>query len=88
MDPKGGWMPAGPAIAAAPAYKKWLSANPWLSIFIQQMSSPYSVTPALTTHESAFETAEGQATENIAEKSMSPSAALAYIDSQANSSNG
>jgi len=88
MDPKGGWMPASPQIAAAPAYKKWLSANPWLSIFIKQMSSPYSVTPALTTHESAFETAEGQATENIAEKTMSPSAALAYIDSQANSSNG
>jgi multiple sugar transport system substrate-binding protein len=88
MDPKGGWMPAGPQIVAAPAYQKWLSANPWLNIFIKQMSSPYSVTPALTTHESAFETAEGQATENIAEKTMSPSAALAYIDSQSNSSTG
>jgi multiple sugar transport system substrate-binding protein len=88
MDPKGGWMPAGPAIAAAPAYQKWLSANPWLSIFIKQMSSPYSVTPALTTHESAFETAEGTATEDIAEKTMTPTGALAYIDSQSNSSTG
>jgi multiple sugar transport system substrate-binding protein len=88
MDPKGGWMPASPQIAAAPAYQKWLSANPWLSIFIKQMSSPYSVTPALTTHESAFETAEATATENIAEKTMTPSAALAYIDSQSNSSTG
>ena len=43
-------------------------------MFIKQMSSPYSVTPALTTHESAFETAEATATENIAEKTKSPSA--------------
>ncbi len=88
MDPKGGWMPASPQIAAAPAYQKWLKANPWLDVFVKQMSSPYSVTPALTTHESAFETAEATASEDIAEKTLSPSAALSYIDSQSNSSTG
>jgi multiple sugar transport system substrate-binding protein len=87
-DPKGGWIPAGPQIATAPAYEKWLTANPWLQTFVKQMSSPYSVTPTLTTHESAFETAEATATENIAEKTSSPAAALAYIDSQSNSSTG
>jgi hypothetical protein len=49
------------------------------------MSSPLSVAPKLTKTESEFETAEATATEDIAEKSLSPSAALAYIDSQANS---
>ena len=85
IDPKGGWMPASPQIASAPAYQKWLAANPYLTVFIQQMSSPLSVAPKLTKTESEFETAEATATEDIAEKSLSPSAALAYIDSQANS---
>jgi multiple sugar transport system substrate-binding protein len=88
MDPKGGWMPASPQIAAAPAYQKWLKANPWLDIFVKQMSSPYSVTPALTVHESEFETAEATASEDIAEKTKSPGAALAYIDSTSNSGAG
>lgn len=87
-DPKGGWIPASPQVAAAPAYQKWMTANPWLKTFVQQMSSPYSVTPKLTTHESEFETAEGTATEDIAEKAKTPAAALAYIDSQSNSSTG
>ena len=88
MDPKGGWMPASPAIVAAPAYQAWLKANPWLQVFVDQMSSPYSVTPKLTKTESEFETAEATATEDIGEKSLSPQAALSYIDSQANSSVG
>ena len=88
MDPKGGWMPASPEIVAAPAYQTWLKANPWLDIFVKQMSSPYSVTPALTVHESEFETAEASASEDIAEKTKSPAAALAYIDSTANSGAG
>ena len=88
MDPKGGWIPASPQIAAAPTYQKWISANPWLKVFVTQMSSPYSVTPKLTTHESEFETAEATASEDIAEKTKSPSAALTYIDSTSNSSTG
>jgi multiple sugar transport system substrate-binding protein len=84
IDPKGGWMPASPAIVAAPAYQAWLKANPWLAVFVQQMSSPYSVTPTLTKTESEFETAEAAATEAIAEKTKTPQQALAYIDSQAN----
>jgi|SRR5450755_880317 multiple sugar transport system substrate-binding protein len=87
-DPKGGWIPASPTIAAAPAYQKWLAANPWLQTFVKQMSSPYSVTPALTTHESEFEAAEATATEDIAERTKTPAAALAYIDSQSNSGAG
>ena len=57
-------------------------------VFLKQMSSPYSVTPALTVHESEFDTAEATASEGIAEKTKSPGAALAYIDSTANSGAG
>jgi multiple sugar transport system substrate-binding protein len=85
-DPKGGWMPASPQIAAAPAFQAWIRANPWLKVYVDQMSSPYSATPALTPTESAFEAAEATATSDILEKTLSPSAALSYIDSQANSS--
>ena len=88
IDPKGGWMPASPAIVAAPAYQAWLKANPWLNVFVEQMSSKYSVTPSLTKTESEFELAESTATENIAEKSMTPKQALTYIDSQANNGAG
>ena len=88
IDPKGGWMPASPAIVAEPAYQAWLKANPWLNVFVQQMSSPMSVTPKLTKSESQFETAEATATEDIAEHSKTPQQALAYIDQQANSGAG
>ena len=88
IDPKGGWMPASPAIVAAPAYQAWLKSNPWLTVFVDQMSSPYSVTPALTKTESEFEQAEATATEDIAEKTKTPQQALAYIDAQANNGAG
>ena len=88
IDPKSGWMPASPAIVAAPAYQAWLKANPWLQVFVNQMSSPYSVTPSLTKTESEFETAEATATEAIGEKTKTPQQALAYIDAQANSGAG
>ena len=74
IDPKGGWMPTSPSVVPQPAYQAWLKANPWLNVFVQQMSSPLSVTPKLTTTESEFETAEATATENIAEHSQTPAA--------------
>jgi multiple sugar transport system substrate-binding protein len=88
IDPKGGWMPASPTVVTEPAYQTWLKANPWLNVFVEQMSSKYSVTPTLTKSESEFETAEATASENIAEKTMSPDQALSYIDTQANSGAG
>jgi multiple sugar transport system substrate-binding protein len=88
MDPKGGWMPASPSVVSQPAYQTWLKANPWLNVFIQQMSSPDSATPDLTKTESEFLTAEATAAQDIAEKSMSPTSALTYIDQQANSGAG
>ena len=88
IDPKGGWMPASPSVVSQPAYQAWLKANPWLDVFVQQMSSKYSVTPKLTKTESEFLTAEATAAGNIAEKSMTPQQALAYIDQQANSGAG
>jgi multiple sugar transport system substrate-binding protein len=88
IDPKGGWMPASPSIVSQPAYQAWIKANPWLKVYVQQMSSPYSVTPTLTKTESEFETAEGVATEAIGEKTKTPQQALAYIDTQANSGAG
>jgi multiple sugar transport system substrate-binding protein len=88
MDPKGGWMPASPSVVAQPAYQAWLKANPWLNVFVQQMSSRYSVTPTLTETESEFQTAEANATEAIGEKTKTPQQALEYIDQQANNGAG
>jgi ABC-type glycerol-3-phosphate transport system substrate-binding protein len=88
IDPKGGWMPASPSIVQQPAYQAWLKANPWLNVFVDQMSSPASAAPSLTATESEFETAEATATEDIAEHSKTPRQALAYIDQQANSAAG
>jgi multiple sugar transport system substrate-binding protein len=83
-DPLGGWVPASPAVAAAPAYQKWIAANPWLKPFLSQMGSKYSATPALTPTESQLEAAEATATNNVLEHTMTPAAALRYIDSQGN----
>jgi hypothetical protein len=57
-------------------------------VFIEQMSSPLSVTPKLTPTESEFFTAEATASEDIAEKSDTWQQALTYIDAQANNSAG
>jgi hypothetical protein len=81
-------MPASPSIVSQPAYQAWLKANPWLDVFVQQMSSPYSVTPDLTATESEFETAEATASEAIGEKTDTWQQALTYIDQQANSGAG
>jgi multiple sugar transport system substrate-binding protein len=88
MDPKGGWMPASPSVVQQPAYQAWLKANPWLDVFVQQMSSPLSVTPKLTPTESEFLTAAATAAEDIGEHTKSPQQALSYIDQQANSGAG
>jgi multiple sugar transport system substrate-binding protein len=88
MDPKGGWMPASSSVVQQPAYQAWLQANPWLDVFVNQMSSPQSVTPRLTRNESEFETAEATATGDIAEHAKTPQQALVYIDQQANSGAG
>ena len=88
LYPKGGWMPTSPAGAATPAFQAWLKSNPWLNVYIEQMSSPLSQTPKLTPTESEFFTAEATASEAIAEKSETPQQALTYIDQQANSGAG
>jgi multiple sugar transport system substrate-binding protein len=88
IDPKGGWMPASPSVVSQPAYQTWLKANPWLNVFVEQMSSPLSVTPKLTKSESQFLTAEATAAQAIAQHSKTPQQALAYIDQQANSGAG
>jgi hypothetical protein len=49
------------------------------------MSSKYSEAPRLTPTESQLATAMGTASDNVLEKTMTPTAALAYIDTQANS---
>ncbi len=88
LYPKGGWMPTSPAAVATPAFQAWLKANPWLDVFVQQMSSPLSETPKLTPTESEYFTAEATASEEIAEKSVTWQNALTYIDQQANSGAG
>ena len=77
-------MPASPQIAAAPAYQKWIAANPWLKVYVQQMSSPYSSTPALTPTESVYTDAIASAAQYVLTNKMTPKQALRYIDSQAN----
>jgi multiple sugar transport system substrate-binding protein len=88
IDPEGGWMPASPQITDQPAFKDWVGANPWLQIFVSQMSSPYSVTPRLTRTEAQFGTAQSDMVADIAQRIMSPQQALAYIDTQSNSTTG
>jgi hypothetical protein len=65
-----------------------MKADPWLDVFVQQMSSPLSETPKLTPTESEYFTAEATASEEIAEKSVTWQNALTYIDQQANSAAG
>jgi multiple sugar transport system substrate-binding protein len=86
IDPEGGWMPASPQITAQPAFRSWVKAHPYLQIFVNQMSSPYSVTPTLTTTESEWATAQANATAYIAQRIKTPQQALAYMDAEGNSS--
>lgn len=82
--PTGGWVPASPQVASAPAYKTWLSTNPYLKPFITQFSSKYSRQTQLTPAESVYDVALTNAAQYVATGKMSAMAALRYIDSQAN----
>src|SRR6202034_1803803 len=39
LSPRGGWMPPSPAAVTTPAFQAWLKANPWLDVYVEQMSS-------------------------------------------------
>jgi multiple sugar transport system substrate-binding protein len=84
IDPKGGWVPAGPSVTKVPAYQAWIKSNPWLNGFLPQMTSKYTVAPALTPTQAQLFTAEDVATNNVLQKLMTPAQALKYIDEQAN----
>jgi len=84
IDPVGGWVPGGPAVTKAPAYQAWLKANPWLSGFLPEMTSPYTQAPALTPTQAELFNAENTATADVLQKIMTPAQALKYIDQQAN----
>jgi multiple sugar transport system substrate-binding protein len=84
IDPKGGWVPAGPSVTKVPAYQKWIKSNPWLKGFLPQMTSKFTVAPALTPTQAQLFTAEDVATGNVLQKLMTPEQALKYIDRQAN----
>lgn len=85
IDPTGGWVPAGPSVAAAAPYQAYVKKFPWMATFLKQMSSPYSATPRLTPTEAAYYNASQTATEDILTKKLTPMQALKYIDSQGNS---
>jgi multiple sugar transport system substrate-binding protein len=85
IDTTGGWVPGGPSVTKVPAYKKWISGNPWLKSFLPQMTSKSTVAPVLTAKQSQLFAAENTATSNVLEKLMTPAQALKYIDKQANS---
>jgi ABC-type glycerol-3-phosphate transport system substrate-binding protein len=84
IDPQGGWVPAGPQIAAAPAYQAYVKKYPWMSTYLAQMSSKYSQAPRLTTNEDQAETAMATASNNVEDGTMTPAQGLAYIDTQGN----
>ncbi|HMK96850.1 MAG TPA: extracellular solute-binding protein [Acidimicrobiales bacterium] len=84
IDPVGGWVPGGPSVTKAPAYQAWLKANPWLSGFLPEMTSPYTQAPALTPTQAELFNAENTATADVLQKIMTPAQALKYIDQQAN----
>jgi multiple sugar transport system substrate-binding protein len=86
IDPQGGWVPAGPQIAAAPAYQAYVKKFPWMTTYLEQMSSKYSQAPVLTTNQEQANTAMATASNDVQDGSMSPAAALKYIDTQANAS--
>lgn len=86
IDPKGGWVPGGPSVTKTRPYQAWLKANPWLSGFLPEMTSPYTQAPALTPTQSQLFTAENTATNDVLQKIMTPQQALKYIDQQANAS--
>jgi multiple sugar transport system substrate-binding protein len=88
IDPEGGWMPVSPQVASQPDFQGWVKANPWLHVFLSQMSSPYSVTPKVTKTEDEFNTAQSTAMADIGQRILSPQQALAYIDKQSNSNTG
>jgi hypothetical protein len=50
------------------------------------MSSKFSETPVLTTNQEQANTAMATASNDVQDGSMSPAAALKYIDTQANAS--
>jgi multiple sugar transport system substrate-binding protein len=85
IDPTGGWVPAGPSVTKVPAYRKWISSNPWLKAFLPQMTSKATVAPVLTARQSQLFAAENTATADVLEKLKTPQQALQYIDKQANS---
>jgi len=84
IDPLGGWVPGGPSVTQQPAYQAWLKANPWLSGFLPEMTSPYTQAPALTPTQAQLFAAENTATNDVLQKIMTPAQALKYIDQQAN----
>lgn len=84
IDPKGGWIPAGPSVTKAPAYKAWIAKDPWMKGFVAQMTSKATQAPVLTPTQSQLFTAEDTATADVLQKQMTPQQALEYIDKQAN----
>lgn len=82
----GAWLPPSPQIAAQPAFKSWIAANPYLKVFSDGMSNPGNDIAPVTQHEVAYENALTTAVQDVETGKMSPSQALAYIDSQGNNS--
>ena len=85
IDTAGGWVPGGPATTKEPVYKAWIAANPWLKGFLPEMTDKGTIAPALTPHQAQLFTAEDTATANVLQGTMTPLAALQYIDAQGNS---
>jgi multiple sugar transport system substrate-binding protein len=82
----GAWLPASAQIAAQPAFKSWVAANPYMRVFSDGMANPSSDISPVTTHEVAYENAVTTAVQEVETGQMSPSQALTYIDKQGNNS--
>ena len=71
-----------------PPIQAWLKANPWLNVFVDQMSSPLSATPKLTATSRSSSPPRRPRPKTSPRSSKTPQQALAYIDQQANSAAG
>jgi multiple sugar transport system substrate-binding protein len=82
----GAWLPPSAQIAAQPAFKNWLAANPYLNVFSDGMNNAGNDIVPVSPHATAYENALTTAVQDVETGTKSPSQALSYIDSQGNNS--
>jgi len=86
--PMGAWMPPSPTIAKQSAYQSWVSAHPYLKVFVSELANKYDYITPVTPKEAEYETASATALEDVETGKFTVSHALNYIDNSANKGAG